>query len=331
MGGGMERRVIRMKGEGGPEVLQEERSPLGDLAPGHVRVRVATSGVNRADLVQRLGRYPPPPGYPRDIPGLEFAGVVEALGEGCSRREPGDRVMGLVGGGGYAELLDVPEEETIRVPGGVDLEQAGAIPEVFMTAWDALFRQARLQAGEQVLIHAIGSGVGTAALQLVLAAGARPIGTSRTPEKVEKAGELGLVRGVVAQGDWEAAAGELAGESGVQVILDLVGASYLEANLGLLGRHGRWIIVGVPGGSRGELDLRRLMALRASIRGTVLRTRSSAEKVVLARAFEELVVPLFEEGRLRPVVDTILPAGEATRAHERMEDSLNFGKILLRW
>lgn len=328
---GAESRVIRMREEGGPQVLEESRRVLGALKPGAVRVRVATSGVNRADLVQRLGRYPAPPGYPQDIPGLEYAGEIVAVGQDCRRRVVGERVMGLVGGGGYAELVDVPEEETIRVPEGVSMEEAGAIPEVFMTAWDALFRQAGLQAGEQLLIHAVGSGVGTAALQLALATGARPVGTSRTPEKLEKAGELGLTRWVVAQDDWAPGARELLGGEGAQVILDLVGASYMDANLQLLARHGRWVVVGVPGGSRGELDLRRLMALRASVRGTVLRARPSAEKVLLARAFEEVVVPQFEEGRLRPVVDTIFPASEAPRAHARMEDSLNFGKILLRW
>ncbi len=324
-------RAIRIREPGGPEVLEMVEVHLPPPAPGELRVRVTTSGVNRADLLQRGGAYPAPLGFPEDIPGLEYAGLVEAVGPGCSVRKSGDRVMGVVAGGAYAEAINVRERETIRAPEGVSLEQAGGIPEVFVTAWDALFRQARLTAGESVLIHAVGSGVGTAAVQLALAVGARPVGTSRSPEKVERARELGLVLGVVGPEGWTHSVQELTDGHGADVILDLVGAAYLEGNLEAMARGCRWIVVGVPGGALGQINLRRLMSQRATLRGTVLRSRSPEEKVILARAFQDHVVPLFERGEVRPVVDTILPADKAAVAHRRLEANDSFGKLLLRW
>lgn len=298
---------------------------------GEIRVRVAASGVNRADLVQRRGHYPPPPGWPERIPGLEFAGRVEAVGAGVRSWREADPVMGLVGGGGCGEYVVVPEREAIRVPEGMSVEEAGAVPEVFVTAWDALDRQMDLRSGETVLIHAVGSGVGTAALQLARVAGARTLGTSRTPEKVERAERLGLHHGIVADGDWAGRVLELTGERGVEGVLDLVGGAYLEGNLRVLAIGGRQVVVGVPGGTRAEVDLRRLMVRRATIRGTVLRARPGEEKAALARAFDRRVVPLLADGRLRPVVDRILPAAEAEAAHRLLEENRAFGKILLRW
>lgn len=293
-------------------------------------MKVAASGVNRADLLQRRGGYPPPPGISPTVPGLEYAGVVEEVGDGCRLRAPGDPVMGILPGEGYAETVWVPEDQTIRVPPGVDVVDAAAIPEVFLTAWDALNRQARLEAGESVLIHAVGSGVGTAALQLVAVSGALAMGTTRSPEKLERALAMGLAHGVPAQEGWVEELGARA-PNGFDVILDLVGAAYMPANLRLLADGARWIVVGVPGGSAAKVELRTLMARRAMIRGTVLRARLDHEKAALARAFERRIVPLFEEGRLRPVIDTILPAEEASIAHERLEASDSFGKLLLRW
>jgi NADPH:quinone reductase len=324
-------RVIRIRTPGGPEVLEASEVSLPPPGPGQLRVRVRASGVNRADLLQRQGGYPPPRGFPEDIPGLEYAGVVEEVGPGCSVRRPGDRVMGIVSGGGYAEAINVRERETIRAPEGIPLEQVAAIPEVFITAWDALFRQAHVVAGETVLIHAVGSGVGTAALQLARTVGARPVGTSRTPEKVERARDLGLVLGLIAGATWPDAVLELTQGHGADVILDMVGGAYMEGNLKVLANGTRWIVVGVPSGSRGQMDLRRLMTCRAQIHGTILRSRSPEEKVLLARTFQDHVVPLFERGELQPVVDTILPAAEAARAHVRLQANETFGKLLLRW
>ncbi len=335
---------IRIREPGEPDVLEHATRALPPPGPGELRVRVVASGVNRADLLQRRGLYPAPEGFDDAYPGLEYAGTVEELGPACTLREVGDRVMGIVGGGGYAAALNVRERETVRVPDGLPLVDAGAIPEAYMTAWDALVGQAGLQAGETVLIHAVGSGVGTAALHLAAAAGARTIGTSRTPSKVERARAAGLDEGIVAEGEgqvegesdgpgptWVERVRDATGGAGVDVILDLVGASYLEGNAQVLGHRGRWIVVGVPGGTRGTIDLRALMAARGRIQGTLLRARPPEEKARLARDFEARVVPQFERGLLRPVVGQILPASRASEAHAIMEANRNWGKILLRW
>jgi NADPH:quinone reductase len=336
---------LRIREPGAPHVLTPSHVVLPPPPFGHVRVRIAASGVNRADLLQRQGRYPVPAGFPKDIPGLEFAGEVEAVGEGCLLRRVGDPVMGILGGGGYAAAVNVPERETIQIPGEMDPTTAGAIPEVFLTAWDALEGQAGLRAGETVLIHAVGSGVGTAALQLAAGTGARVLGSSRTAEKVDAARELGLHDGILASADdpegWVDEVLSRTGGRGVDVILDLVGGAYLEGNLRVLATGARWVVVGVPGGGRGTLDLPRLMTRRAHLMGTVLRARPPEEKALLARAFETRVIPRFETrvaqeleagaGRLRPVVDTILPWREGAEAHRRLEANATFGKVLLRW
>lgn len=322
--------VIREPGDPSALELREVERP--EHGPGEIRVRVRASGVNRADVLQRRGLYPPPRGTPGDIPGLEFAGYVEAVGPGVVRWSAGDAVMGLVAGGGYAEYVVVHEQEPVRVPASVSVEDAGGVPEVFMTAYDALVRQAGLRAGETVLIHAVGSGVGTAAVQIARAAGARTIGTSRTAAKVERAKELGLDVGVVAIGaTWPDAVLEATGGRGADVVLDLVGGAYLAGNLRVLALRGRQIVVGLTSGRSGELDLGRLMTQRLTLAGTVLRARPLEEKIALAREFEERVVPLFEAGRLRPVIDRLFPVPEAAAAHARMEKNENFGKIVLVW
>ncbi len=326
-------RVIEITRPGGPEVLRLAERPLPEPGRGELRVRVTVSGVNRADLLQRRGRYPAPPGVPPDVPGLEFSGEVDRVGEGCRLRSVGERVMGILGGGGYSESVLLPEREAIRVPEKLSLEEAGAIPEVFLTAWDALFLQAGLQAGETVLIHAVGSGVGTAALQLARAAGAITVGTSRTRAKVDRALSMGLDHGLTIDegASWAEPVHDLLSGRGVDVILDLVGAAYLEDNQAVLSERARWVVVGVPGGGKGTLDLRRMMVKRASLRGTVLRARPPEEKATLAREFERVVIPLFASARLHPVVDRILPATKAAEAHRRMEANRSFGKLLLSW
>ncbi len=321
--------VITEPGEADVLRLREVERP--EPGPGQVRIRVRTAGINRADLIQRRGHYPAPPGWPDDIPGLEYAGVVEELGEGVRDWDLGDRVMGLVGGGGYAEHVVVHERTPVRVPDGVGLDEAGAIPEVFMTAFDALFRQMGLAAGETLLIHAVGSGVGTAALQLARAAGIRTVGTSRTAEKVERAVGMGLDVGVDSSDGWLESVMEATGGKGVDVILDLVGADYLEDNLSALASRGRHVVVGVPSGTRAEIDLRSLMRRRGRIQGTVLRARPLEEKAALAREFEARVVPLFERGDLAPVVHRVFEPEEAAGAHRTMEENLNFGTLLIRW
>ncbi len=324
-------RAIVIPEFGGPEVLTLHGVERPNPGPGEVLVRVCSSGLNRADLIQRIGRYPAPAGAPQDIPGLEFAGVVEEVGASAYMWKPGDRVMGIVGGGGYGEYLVTHERTAVPVPRGIPPEDAGAIPEVFMTAFDAIQLQMGLAEGETILIHAVGSGVGTAAVQLAWALGARTIGTARTPEKLDNAKPLGLDVGIVGDEGWPEAVLEATDGEGVDVILDLVGGPYLAGNQRVMGLGARQIVVGVPGGPKAEIDLRALMGKRASIRGTVLRARPLDEKVSLALAFEAQVIPLFEKGVIRPVIDRTYPPEEAAEAHRWMEENRNFGKLLLLW
>lgn len=324
-------RVVKISKPGGPEVLELDERPRPLPGPGQLLVKVTASGINRADLLQRRGMYPAPPGWPADVPGLEYAGVVEAVGPDTHLFSVGDQVMGIVGGGGYSEVVLVHEREAVRVPVGFDLLDAAAIPEAFMTAYDALFLQAHLAVGETVLIHAVGSGVGTAVVQLARAAGARTIGTSRTAEKLVRAQQLGLDVGVHAEGDWPAAVRAATGARGVDLILDLVGAPYLAGNLSVIAEKGRWIVVGVTGGTTAQFDLRALMARRASVTGTVLRARPPEEKITLARDFEARVIPLMEKRLLKPVVDDVFAPKEAAEAHRLMEENKTFGKLLIDW
>lgn len=330
-------RAVVITGPGSPDVLHVEERIRRVPGPRDVRIKIRTSGVNRADLLQREGRYPGPPGWPEDIPGLECAGVVDAVGEEVTRWRVTDRVMGILGGGGYAESIVTHEDSLVPVPKGISLADAGAIPEVFMTAFDAVWLQMGLAEGETLLVHAVGSGVGTAALQLARAFGCRTVGTSRTQEKLERATALGLDERVLASdaeggsSSWADRVMEVTGGHGADVILDLVGGTYLEGNQRVMARGGRHVIVGVPGGRDGKFDLRLLMAKRGTIRGTVLRARPLAEKIELARVFEERVIPLFEQGRVKPVIDQVLPPEEAPAAHRLLEANANFGKVLLDW
>ena len=317
---------------GGPEVLATEERPVPEPGPGEIRVRVHASALNRADLLQRRGSYPAPPGAPADVPGLEYAGEVDAVGEGAGLWAVGTRVMGIVGGGGHAEYVVVHEREAIRIPQPFSWEEAAAIPEVFLTAYDALFRQLDLKMGERVLILAVGSGVGTAALQLARAAGAMTLGTSRTKEKLRKAEELGLEVGIdTSREDLAEAVNQATYGSGVHAVLDLVGGKLLEASLRVLALKGRAIVVGTTGGSKAEIDLGLLLRRRIQLLGTVLRTRPLEEKIALAREFSGSVLPLLSSGRIRPVVDEVFSFKDIRKAHERMESNDTFGKIVLTW
>jgi len=317
---------------GGPEVLEVAERPIPVPGPGEIRVRVRASALNRADLIQRRGRYPAPPGSPPDVPGLEYAGEVEAVGDGAGLWAVGNRVMGIVGGGGHAEFVVVHECEAVRVPQQFSWEDAAAVPEVFFTAYDALFRQLNLVIGERVLIHAVGSGVGTAAVQLARAAGAVTIGTSRTSAKLQRAATLGLDVAVhAADGVWEAAVDAAVEGAGVQAVLDLVGGAYFAGNVRSLAVGGRIVVVGTVGGTEVQLDLSALMRKRIRLIGTVMRSRPLEEKITLAREFSRSVVPLLASGRVRPVVDEVFPFARISDAHRLLETNETFGKIVLVW
>jgi putative PIG3 family NAD(P)H quinone oxidoreductase len=317
---------------GGPEVLEERELPLPAPGPGEIRVRIHASGLNRADLIQRRGMYPAPPGAPADVPGLEYAGEVDAVGPGAGLWAVGSRVMGIVGGGGHAEYVCVHEREAMRVPHSLSWEEAAAVPEVFLTAYDALFRQLDVQMGERLLIHAVGSGVGTAAVQLARAAAVTTLGTSRTAEKLQRARELGLDVGIgAAEEGWAARVEQETEGEGVNAILDLVGGDYLPDNLRVLATRGRLVVVGTVAGARAELDMGLLLRKRLHLLGTALRTRPLEEKIALAREFSDHVLPLFSAGRIRPVVDRVYPFTEVRAAHGQMEGNQSFGKIVLRW
>ena len=324
-------KILSHEGAGRLEVCEVERPTA---RADRVRVRVRAAGLNRADLLQKRGRYPAPPDAPADIPGLEFAGEVEQLGEDARAWRVGARVFGITAGGAQAEYVVVPESHLAEIPDRLSFEEAAAIPEVFITAHDALFTQGGLRTGERVLIHAIGSGVGTAAAQLARAAGAGGVyGTARTAEKVERAREFGMDEGVVVSDDPRAFADAVRGwtkGAGVNVVLDLVGATYLDANLDALAPRGRMLLIGTLGGASASLDFRRMMGKRLRIMGTVLRARSTEEKAAAVRRFAAEVVPLLNRGLVRPVLDCTFNLQNVDVAYARLESNETFGKVVLK-
>jgi NADPH2:quinone reductase len=316
---------------GDPEVFQIRELPDPVPGPEDALVAVHATALNRADLLQRLGRYRGPKGTRDDLPGLEMAGIVEMVGERVSAWQPGDRVMALLGGGGYGSKLAVHERMLMPVPPNLDLDQAAAIPEVFLTAYDGLFTQCELSMGESVLIHAAGSGVGTAAIQLAAAQGCRVFGTAGSAEKLERASELGLNVGInYHDEDFAEVIRDRTDGAGVNVILDVIGAPYWHQNLAVLALRGRMVIVGTLGGGKLEVNLGALMAKRARVHGTLLRTRPLEEKATLTQDFIAQVLPLFRNETLTPIVDRIFPLAEIAAAHRYMEANANFGKIVLR-
>lgn len=325
-------RAIVITRPGGPEVLEEQERPVPQPGPGEVRVRVRASALNRADLLQRRGRYPAPPGAPQDIPGLEFVGEVDANGEASGLWAIGNRVMGITGGGAHSEYVVVHERQAMRVPHNLSWEEAAAIPEAFLTAHDALFHRLDLGMGERLLIHAVGSGVGTAALQLAVAAGAIVYGTSRTPDKLRQAEAMGLELGIdSSQGDWVKRVEQATDGAGVHAVLDLVGGDFLEGNLRVLSSCGKVAVVGTMAGAKTDLDLTLLLRKRLQITGTALRSRPLEEKIALAREFSKGVLPLFASGRIRPLVDRVFSFADIADAHRQMEANQTFGKLVLVW
>lgn len=322
--------AVVIEGAGGPAVLRLAHLPRPEVGGSEVLVRVRASALNRADILQRKGKYPAPAGSPANIPGLEFAGEVESAGSAVQLWKIGDRVMGLVGGGAHAEFVAVHERTLARIPPELSFEEAAAIPEAFITAHDALWIQAALRPCERVLVHAAGSGVGLAAIQLTRAMRAIPFGTTRTADKLERAKEYGLENGFVVSSSPSAEDGKQWERTGAfDVVIDLVGGAYTNASLHALGQQGRVILVGTMGGSKTELDSSVMLAKRAHLMGTVLRARPLEEKIAVTRRFATEVLPLFSAGILRPVIDRQFDLGDIRAAHERMESNQSFGKIVL--
>ena len=321
-------RAIAITKPGGPDVLTLVDRPRPEPARGEVRVRVRATAINRADLLQRMGAYPAPADASPDIPGLEFAGEVEALGPGVERLAVGDRVFGLVGGGSYAEAVVSHERAVAKIPEGLSFEHAAAVPEAFITAHDAIVGQAGLAGGETLLVHAVGSGVGTAAVQLGRALGVCVIGTARTADKLERAKPLGMFAGVVPEGNKFADAVRRHGEP--SVVLELVGGPYVDEDIRTVPVLGRIVLVGLLAGARNEIDLGGILRKRLRIFGTVLRARPLEEKIAAMRSFEAHVVPLLQRGLITPVIDTVMDLDAAAAAHERMASNAGFGKIILR-
>ncbi len=319
--------------DGRIEVVDRPRPEVRDDL---VLVRVHGAGLNRADVLQRAGRYPAPPGSPPDIPGLEFAGIVETLGPAARGVEVGARVFGITGGGAHAEYVAVPAAQCARVPDGLDLVTMGGVPEAFVTAHDALVTNAHLAAGEWVLVHAVGSGVGTAVLQLANALHAHVVGTARTESKLDRCRELGLAQGIVpplTDGalDVDALAWSIvdATSGGAHVTVDLVGGSYVEADIAAAVTKGRIVLVGTIAGGRATVPIVSIMGKRLTIVGTVLRARSADEKAAATAAFVRDVVPMLADGRVTPVVDTVVPLADAPAAYDLVASDTTFGKVIL--
>ena len=317
---------------GGPEVLEIRTVGKPLINDEQVLVRVRASSLNRADLLQRQGKYPPPAGFPAEIPGIEFAGEVAEIGSSVRLWKPGQRVFGLIGGGAHAEFVVTHEHLLAEIPSNLDWAQAAAAPEVFITAHDALWTQANLRPSETVLIHAVGSGVGLAAVQLSRAIQAVPYGTSRTASKIEQAKPLGLEDGLVLRDNFDdlsSAADKWTSGKGINVLLDLVGGPYVKASQKAMAHKGRIILVGTVAGGSYELDARYVMSKRLQIRGTVLRARSLEEKMAATRLFAAEVVPLLARGVLKPNVDSVFLISKISQAHQRLESNETFGKVVV--
>jgi NADPH:quinone reductase len=301
--------------------LSVEDHPDPEPGAGEILVRVKAAGINGADMMQRRGMYPAPPGSPQDIPGLELAGEVVACGPGAQRFSAGDRVMAVVGGGGQAELATVHERQAMPVPEGLNWPEAGGVPEVFTTAHDAVFTQAALKMGERLLVHGAAGGVGTAAVQLAVSAGAHVTATVRRPEAREAVTNLGADEVIEPDGFEE--------HGPFDVILELVGAPNLGPNLAAVATQGRIVVIGIAAGAKGELNLRDLMTKRATLRASTLRARPLEEKAEATRAIERHVLPLFADGKLRVPVAETFPLESAVAAYDRFADGGKIGKIVL--
>ena len=321
--------VIGISRPGGPEVLQPETRPVPQPGPGEILVKVVAAGVNRPDVAQRSGHYPPPPGA-SDLPGLEIAGEVVAVAEGVTRHAVGAQVMSLVAGGGYAQYCIAADAQAMAVPPGFSMIEAGATPETLMTVWHNVFERGALQRGETLLVHGGSSGIGTMAIQLAKAFGARVVVTVGSAEKAEACLKLGADRAInYKTEDFVAVTKEFTGGRGVELILDMVGGDYIERNYNAAAVEGRIVQIALLDGIKATVNFAKLMTKRLHHTGSTLRPRTNAEKAAMVAAIEAKVLPLLAQGRIKPVIDSTFPLHEAVEAHRRMESSQHIGKIVL--
>jgi NADPH:quinone reductase len=321
--------AVEIRSPGGPEVLVPVERPTPVPAPGDVLIKVAAAGVNRPDIFQRLGRYAPPPGA-SDIPGLEVAGTIDQLGPGVTEWRVGDAVCALVAGGGYAEYCTAPVPQCLPPPRGLDLIAAAAIPETFFTVWTNVFERGRLQAGESLLVHGGSSGIGTTAIQLARARGARVFATAGSAEKCAACERLGAERAInYRETDFVGVVRERTGGKGVDVVLDMVGGEYFARNLDALGVEGRLVEIATLHGVKAELNIQTIMQRRLTITGSTLRPRPVAEKGAIAAALQQHVWPLLESGAVKPIVHATFPLRDAAEAHRMMESGAHIGKLVL--
>ena len=324
-----EMQAVAIREPGGPEVLVETTVPVPVPGKSEVLVRVKAAGVNRPDVLQRLGLYAVPADA-NPLPGLEIAGEVVANGESAGRWKIGDKVMALTHGGGYAEYCCVNESHCLPAPSSLSMIAAAAVPETFFTVWYNVFMRAKLKAGETILIHGGSSGIGTTAIQLAKANGASVITTAGTDEKCDFCKGLGADHAInYKNSDWESLVGELTDGKGVDVVLDMVAGPYMQKNINVLGRDGRYVIIAFLQGPSAELNMRAVLGKRLTITGSTLRPQTTAEKAAIATELEEKVLPLLESGKVRPIIHATFPLAEASRAHALMESSEHMGKIVL--
>ena len=321
--------AITIAAPGGPDVLKLGQAPDPTPTPEQILVRVRATALNRADTLQRQGQYPPPPGE-SDILGLELAGEVEAVGSAVTNIAVGERVFGLVGGGGYAEKAVIDARMAMPIPEGWSFAQAAAVPEVYFTAQETIFTLAGLKRGETILIHAGASGVGTAGIQMARETGATVLVTAGSAEKIQRCVDLGATAGCnYKEQDFAEWIQEVTGREGVDVIEDFIGAAYWDKNLKSLTIGGRIVLVGVMGGVKVETNLGLILRKRLQVFGSVLRSRTLADKIDITRRFQENWLPLLSAGKIKPIIDCSFPLGQANKAHQYMEGNKNFGKIIL--
>lgn len=315
---------------GSPDVLQVVERPGPEIQPDEVLIKVAAAGVNRPDIIQRQGKYPAPAGVPADIPGLEVAGIVEAVGAEERRWKPGDKVCALLAGGGYAEYVAVPGVQCLAIPEGLSFEETASLPETFFTVWTNVFDRGRFEAGESFLVHGGTSGIGVAAIQMVTAMGGRVYATAGTEEKCAFAEKLGAVRAIDYKKEDFAEVIKSLEPKGIDIVLDMIGGDYTPKNIGLLGTEGRLMIINAMEGALGQVDLMRVMVKRLTITGSTLRVRESSFKGAIAKRLEEQIWPLLSQNKIKPIVYKTFRLEEAGKAHELMESSEHIGKIVLK-